>query len=314
MPSHPFSLPFALAIDFLFDDPPNRYHPVAWMGSLIGWLKRKSPKQGDQEKFIFGAGITLGGSALMAGIGVAIIGAAKRLPWQFGLLLEALALKVTFSGRGLDRAAEEVQQALERDDLPEAQRLASWHLVSRDTSELDESQVAAATIESVAENASDGIIAPLFYYVLGGLPAALAYRFANSADAMLGYRDAEREWLGKFPARFDDVLNVIPARLTGLLIVLASKLSGGDADRSKKIMFRDAGTTDSPNAGYPMSAMAGAIEVELEKERQYRLGAGLRTPNSQDIQKSRHILAITVGLASAIFLLLIPGQSRTGRK
>lgn len=274
------------------------------MGSLIGWLKRRAPEQGDPEKFIYGAGIALGGSALMAGIGAVITGVAKRLPWPLGWLLEALALKTTFTWHGLDRAAAEVQQALEQNDLSEARRLASWHLVSRDTSGLDEAQVAEATIESVAENASDGIIAPLFFYAFGGLPAALVYRYANTADAMLGYRDAEREWLGKFPARFDDFLNFIPARLTGLLIVVAAKLGGGDAGRSRKIMFRDARTTDSPNAGYPMSAMAGALGVELAKENQYRLGAGSRFPRSKDINTARALLALTVVLAAGIITIL----------
>ena len=240
----------------------------------------------------------------MLAIGSAFIRVAKQLPWPLGLLLEAIALKTTFSWRGLDQAASEVQQALEQDDLPEARRLVSWHLVSRETSQLDESQVAAATIESVAENASDGFIAPLVYYSLGGLPAALAYRYANTADAMLGYRDIEREWLGKFPARFDDLLNFIPARLTGLLIVLATKLIGLDSGRSKRIMFRDARTTDSPNAGYPMSAMAGSLGVVLEKSGQYKLGAGNPPPKAYDIGKSRKIFAFATALAVGLFATL----------
>jgi adenosylcobinamide-phosphate synthase len=168
---------------------------------------------------------------------------------------------------------------------------------------LNESQVAAAAIESVAENASDGIIAPLFFYTLAGLPAAWAYRFANTVDSMLGYRDAAREWLGKFPARFDDLLNFVPARLTGLLIVLVSPFRGGSIAKSWNIMRRDASTTDSPNAGYPMSAMAGALEVELEKVRQYNLGKGQREPRSNDIKKARGLLAGATGLAVAILVL-----------
>jgi len=297
-------LPIALTIDLLFGDPPNRYHPVAWMGSLIGWLRQFTPQSGEREKFLFGTILTLGGAGLMAAIGVMISKIAQLLPRSLRYLLEAALLKATFSLRGLDRAAGEVQMALEGDDLPEARRLVSWHLVSRDTSQLDESQVAAATIESVAENASDSIIAPLFYYSLGGLPTALAYRFANTADAMLGYRDAEREWLGKFPARFDDVLNFIPARLTGLLIVLAAKLSGDNANQSLEIMQRDAVTTESPNAGYPMSAMAGALGVELEKQGQYNLGAGMRAPHSNDIKRARNLLTIVVSLAVGLFVLV----------
>jgi adenosylcobinamide-phosphate synthase len=294
----------AITLDILFGDPPNRYHPVAWMGKLIGWLRRFAPETGDREKFLYGAGLTLGGGAMVALLGAALSGLARRLPFPFGDLLEAALLKTTFSLRGLDRAAGEVQSALEQDDLPEARRLVSWHLVSRDTRQLSASQVAAATIESVAENASDSIIAPLFYYTWGGLPAALAYRFANTADAMLGYRDAEREWLGKFPARFDDLLNLIPARLTGLLIVLAAKLNGEHSKQSFEIMRRDAHSTESPNAGFPMSAMAGALGVELEKEGHYNLGDGLRTPYSEDIQRARKLLALGVSLATGFFFLV----------
>lgn len=299
------NLLIAFLFDILFGDPPNQVHPVAWMGNLIAWLREKAPRTGDRDKFIYGAGITLGGCALVAGIGEILSRLARRAPFPINVLVEGVALKSTFSWRGLDRAAGDVQQALEANNLPEARRLVSWHLVSRDTSALDESQVAAATIESVAENASDGIIAPLFYYAVGGLPAALAYRYANTADAMLGYRDEEREWLGKFPARFDDLLNFIPARLTGLLITLAARLIGDKNNQSLAIMQRDAHLTNSPNAGYPMAAMAGALGVELEKDGQYTLGAGLRTPGSDDIQSSRQLLALSIGLGAVVIGFLV---------
>jgi adenosylcobinamide-phosphate synthase len=179
-----------------------------------------------------------------------------------------------------------------------------WSLVSRDTSELDESQVASAVIESVAENASDSLIAPLFYYMLGGLPLALVYRFANTADAMLGYHTPEFEWLGKIPARLDDLLNLLPARLTGWLIVLASPLAGGNMLHAKQTMHRDAANTASPNAGFPMSAMAGALGIELEKTAHYRLGYGGRKPTSADIRRSRTILLAATGIATGLFSLL----------
>jgi adenosylcobinamide-phosphate synthase len=245
----------------------------------------------------------LAGCSFFAAIGALAEKLTERLPAPLRWFVQALTLKATFSLNGLDRAANEVQAALEEDDLDGARQAVSWHLVSRDTSTLNASRVAAATIESVAENASDGIIAPLFFYTLGGLPAALAYRFANTADSMLGYRDAAREWLGKFPARFDDLLNFVPARLTGLLIVLASPFQSGSMAKSWQIMRRDASTTDSPNAGYPMSAMAGALEVELEKVGQYNLGQGQREPRSNDIKKARGLVAVATGLVVAIFVL-----------
>jgi len=149
----------------------------------------------------------------------------------------------------------------------------SWRLVSRDTATLSATQVSAATIESVAENLSDSVVAPLLYYAVGGLPAAFGYRFANTADAMVGYRDEVYEWLGKAPARLDDLFNLVPARLAAALIVAAAPLTGESAGRAWRIWRRDAGKTASPNAGHPMSAMAGALDVELEKVGHYRLGA-----------------------------------------
>jgi adenosylcobinamide-phosphate synthase len=211
---------------------------------------------------------------------------------------------MTFSWRGLSAAAREIRSALEADDLPEARRLLSWHLVSRDTTGLNPSQVAAATIESVAENTSDGIIAPLLYYTLAGLPGALAYRFLNTSDAMLGYRDATYEWLGKVPARSDDLANLAPARITAGLIILAVALSGEDAKGAWQVWRRDAGKTASPNAGHPMSAMAGALDVELEKVGHYRLGAGGRAPSAEDIRRSVRLLHVVPGLLVGLLAFL----------
>lgn len=299
-----FILILALVVDLLFGDPPNRFHPVAWMGNLIAALKRHAPRRLDSKatscagkEFAYGTFLTLLGGSLVAGIGVFV----QKLPPALRWIVEVVALKSTFSARGLDRAAREVQSALERGDLPEARRLLRWHLVSRDTTLLSETQVSAAAIESVAENASDGVIAPLFFYTLGGLPAALAYRYVNTADAMLGYRDAAHEWLGKFPARFDDLLNFIPARLTGILVVIAAKWNRIKFRRAWQVMRRDAPTTDSPNAGYPMSAMAGALDVELEKVGQYKLGKGLRQPTPEDIGQARKLLMLVTGLAAVLF-------------
>jgi len=149
---------------------------------------------------------------------------------------------------------------------------------------------------------SDGIVAPLFYYALGGLPGALAYRFFNTADAMLGYRDAAHEWLGKVPARLDDMANLLPARLTSLLLILAAAFTGDDARRAWRIWRRDSGVTASPNAGHPMSAMAGGLGVELEKVGHYRLGAGQRPPRSSDIGRAVRMMHVAVPLAAGLLI------------
>lgn len=298
----------ALLFDLLLGDPPNRYHPTAWMGNLIAFLMRWRPRGNRLAELAYGVFILLLGIILSILAGLVITNLISRITnYQLLIIiLTALFLKLTISLHGLDRAARDVQSALEAGNLPEARRLLSWHLVSRDTSQLDESKIAAAAIESVAENASDGIIAPLFFFALGGLPAAFAYRFINTADSMLGYHDEEREWLGKVPARLDDALNFIPARLAGLLIVLSAPFCGANFSQAWKILWRDSSQTASPNAGIPMSAMAGALGVELEKIGHYALGKGLRLPIPADLARARHLLYFSVGFAALSFFILHP--------
>ncbi|HHB91083.1 MAG TPA: cobalamin biosynthesis protein CobD [Anaerolineae bacterium] len=281
----------ALLLDQFLGDPPNRWHPVAWMGRGIAWSQRHAPGGGEApaRQLAYGGAIVLVGVSLAATAGVLLARLARSLAWP-GIVVEALALKATFSLRGLIRAARQVETALLAHDLPSARRWLSWHLVSRSTEELDASQVAAATIESVAENLSDGVLAPLTWYTIGGLPAAWAYRFLNTADAMLGYRDPAREWLGKIPARADDLANLLPARLTALFIILAAPLAGGNVCRAWRIWRRDARKTTSPNAGHPMSAMAGALGVRLEKSGHYVLGDELAAPIPSDIERAIHLV------------------------
>ncbi len=287
----------ALVLDHFLGDPSNRWHPVAWMGRGIAWAMRHGPGEdaSPSRQMAYGGGIILVGMSILAGIGAAWDRMARGLG-EIGWGLEALILQTTLARRGLARAARQVQTTLQEDDLPAARHWLSWHLVSRDTRELSPSQVVAATIESVAENLSDGVVAPLFWYVVGGLPAALVYRFLNTADAMLGYRDPAREWLGKVPARADDLANLIPARITACLLLLATPLAGGDIIQAWRVWRRDAGRTASPNAGHPMSAMAGALGVRLEKTDAYVLGEELRPPRTHDISRALRLITLATGL------------------
>lgn len=293
----------ALLIDYFLGDPPNAWHPVAWMGTGIAKMRQAALKKTSRQAFLSGGVIALSGVGMSAGVGWILAQWIRFLPKPLAWLVEAGLLKIMLAVGSLGRAAKEVQSALDDGDLPEARRLTSWHLVSRETATLSESQVAAATIESVTENTSDSIVAPLFFYTLFGLPGAFAYRFANTADAMLGYHDAEREWLGKIPARFDDLLNFIPARLTAFCFVFVSWLLGWDARRTFSIWRRDCHKTESPNAGHPMSAGAGALGVELEKIGFYKLGAGEPTPNIHDIGRSVRLMSATASLVAIFFAL-----------
>jgi adenosylcobinamide-phosphate synthase len=217
---------------------------------------------------------------------------------------------MTFAWRALIQAGKSVRRDLESGETNGA-RYDLRALVSRETRQLETPLLAAAAIESLAENASDSFIAPLFYYHLLGLPGALAYRAVNTMDAMIGYH-GRYEFLGKIPARLDDVLNYIPARLTTLLLILASRISAGHASRAWEIARRDHTRTSSPNAGYPMSAMAGALNVRLEKVGHYRLNENGRQPQPEDIHRAAKIvsIALAIGLVLSTVIQFVNRDSR----
>jgi adenosylcobinamide-phosphate synthase len=293
----------ALLLDEWLGDPPNRWHPVAWLGSAIAtvekWLRRENPRQA----FWSGVGVWVGGVALLGALMRGISALLSQGPRPLAILSEAALLKLTLSRRGLRQAALEIEKALQEGDIASARKQLAWHLVSRDTRELDAGQVAGATIESVAENNSDGILAPLVYYALGGVTFAWLYRFANTLDSMWGYHNERYEWLGKAAARLDDLLNWLPARLTAVFLILAAAWRGEDSRRALAILRRDARSTASPNAGFPMSAMAGALGVELEKVGHYRLGRGLRSPIAEDIPRAVALMQGAVLLGGAIIAI-----------
>lgn len=279
----------ALAADALLGDPPNAWHPVVLLGGWMRLGERLAPQ---------GAALRLGwGAAWLAG-GVALSGAAAGLLPRH-LLAQGLLASTLLAYRGLDRAVGEVQAALEADDLLEARRLLSWHLVSRPTAELCAAEVAAAAIESLAENLSDSLTAPALAYLLGGLPGLAVYRLVNTADAMWGYRNAHYEHLGKVAARTDDALNLLPARLTALLLVLAAQLVNGRGAAAWRGAWRDAHRTASPNAGWPMAAMAGALDTTLTKRDHYTLGDGARPPDAALIAEARTIARFVYALLGA---------------
>ena len=282
----------AVVRDLAFGDPPNRVHPVAWMGRALA-AGRRALGQGEAIALLLGgAGLTLGLMVIAAGAG-ATLSALAGVLGPSGIALEAVALKSTLSLRDLARAAWSVAAALERGDLDDARERLGFHLVSRPTATLDSGQVASGAIESVAENLTDALVAPVVFFLLFGLPGALAYRALNTADTMLGYREAALEYFGKVAARLDDLANLVPARLAALAIVAAA---GVRAPAAWSTMARDHARTASPNAGWTMSAMAGALGVTLEKPTTYRLGQG-RAPATADIERSVRLMIRAAGLA-----------------
>lgn len=282
----------AILLDLLLPELPNSVHPVVLIGRWLALGERRAPGS-DRARLLWGAGWLLGG----IGLSVTIARAVQR-----PLLAQAALAHTLFAYRALDRAVGQVQAALERDDLPEARRLLSWHLVSRSTADLSEREVAAAAIESLAENLSDSLVAPLCCFALGGLPGLAAYRVSNTADAMWGYHSPRYEYLGKTAARCDDLLNLAPARLSAVLIALAAQLVAGSGGRAWQIARRDHGRTASPNAGWPMAAMAGALDTTLIKIDHYQLGDGVQPPDAALISQARRITRFVLGVIIAATL------------
>lgn len=295
----------AFAVDLLLGEPPAQLHPTVWMGRWIvaGRSRRRSRRP--LPTLLDGLLLLGGGVALTAALSVALERAIGCAPG--GLLrttLRGAALKPALSLRALLEAAHHVEQALENGELDRARRTLAVHLVSRETANLTTAEVAGAVIESVAENLSDSFVAPLLAFRSGGLIAAYTYRMINTADAMLGYRTAELEWFGKGPARADDLINLVPARLTAALICCAACLRGGSSRHALTTALADAGRTSSPNAGWPMAAMAGALGVSLTKRNHYVLNSGARVPAAADIGRSCKIAMTASLLAVALMELL----------
>ena len=204
----------------------------------------------------------------------------------------ALLLKLTFSFRGLRTTAVKIKSLL-RDDKLDKARFELRALVGRDTSTLSKPLLVSAAVESVAENSCDSLVAPLFYFLLFGVPGAIAYRAVNTLDSMIGYH-GRYEHLGKFAGRLDDVLNYIPARLTAMFLVLAAFFSRRSGRRAWQVALSDHSKTESPNAGWPMAAAAGALNIQLEKADRYKLGSANATLVPETIDKSLSLMQVAV--------------------
>jgi adenosylcobinamide-phosphate synthase len=267
---------------------PNRLHPVAWFGSAANALISRAPLT--PPAFAFGAGLTiaLGLPAAVFALAALALRATEPMPAVHGAL-QGLALFSTVALFGLLDAARAVQRALDAGALDEARDKLSW-LCSRDPRELDGTGVANGAIESLAENLSDAVVAPLCALLVFGVEGALAYRAINTLDAMIGYR-GKYEWLGKPAARLDDLANLIPARITAVLLWLAAAtLRWSDPQialaRGLRTWWRDRGVTPSPNGGHPMAMAAGLLGLRLDKPGVYVLGAEHAAPVALDIARA----------------------------
>ncbi|MFU8834800.1 adenosylcobinamide-phosphate synthase CbiB [Roseovarius autotrophicus] len=291
-----------LAIDLALGWPGWLYervgHPVTWLGAVIAWLERLA-NHGERS-------IRIGMGALCVALVLAVAtGPALLVQWLLpdgipGVILGGVLAWPLIALRSMHVHVAAVAAPLAAGDLAAA-RAAVAMIVGRDPNTLDEAGVARAAIESLAENTGDGIVAPVFWGVVAGLPGIAAYKAVNTLDSMIGHRSARYEAFGKVAARLDDLANLIPARLTGVLFALAAPRETG---RALRVMMRDARAHRSPNAGWSEGAMAGALDVRLSGPRIYGdrvseepwLNGGARDPAAGDLRRALRLYARAMGL------------------
>ena len=305
-------LPAAYLLDYLAGDPEWFPHPVRLIGAAIirGEHTLRTPDDSTCRQFATGAALSITLVSLAYLFTRSVIHSAYRRSRILGNTTELLLAWTTLAARNLQQEAEAVSAALQMNDLPLARaRLA--RIVGRDTATLDASEISRALIETLAESASDGIIAPLFYLALGGVPLAMAYKAVNTLDSMIGHRNKQYLYFGKFAARLDDIANYIPARLAALSVLGAAAISTDLSPRDAwHTWLADGGSHKSPNAGHPEAAAAGALTVRLGGKNYYdgellpasTLGGTFLQPTPQKANDALRLTKTTalIGLAGAI--------------
>ena len=296
---------FAICLDLIFGDPKNRYHPTAWIGNIISKMTLLTKNTDPKIEKLLGTFIILipvsivTGLLLILDLGISLI-STDWITIVVSILVGIILFKTTIAIRGMERYSLAVVDSLENDNLDSA-RVNLSMIVKRNTKNLDKNHVISGVLESISENTVDGITGPLFYYALFGIIGAFVYRIVNTADSMIGYKTELFKNIGWFAATCDTILNYIPSRLTGLIMIFSAAILQNNWRESYKIMLRDGKKTESPNAGYPMAALAGALETKFEKLDHYSLG------NVETTLTKKHVLsAITImKLTSVLFFGMI---------
>ncbi len=273
VPILPLLLAAGMLVDAAFGDMRWLFravpHPVAMVGHLTAFLDKRlnRPERSERERITRGVVVVLLLCVAAALAGALVADLARRFPYAW--VVELFFVAVLLAQRSLFEHVRAVRRALAAEGLTAARRAVAL-IVGRDPNSLDKHDVARAAIESLAENFADGVVAPALWYMFFGLPGLFVYKTVNTLDSMIGHRSPQYEAFGRFAARLDDVMNLIPARLAGFLVSIAALFAPrGRAVRSLRTMFRDAGKHESPNAGWPEAAMAGAIGVALYGPRKY---------------------------------------------
>jgi adenosylcobinamide-phosphate synthase len=265
-----FSLAFL--IDAVFGEFPDRIHPTVWIGKAIAYFKPKFKSANPRTEKANGVILCLLIILLVAvPVCLLLFGIRLFFGWVPYIIVSAILLETTFAVRCMRQYTVPIAEALKNKDVDKARR-GLYFIVRRDPEELNEQQIASAAVESIAESTTDGITAPFFFFALFGVPGAFAFRVINTLDSTVGYKDPENINIGWFSATLDTIANYVPARLTAILMVVAAAFLGENWRDSFRILQRDKAKTNSLNAGWTMSAMAGALGVQLEKSGHYALG------------------------------------------
>ena len=306
----------AYVLDLIFGDPQNIIHPVQIIGKMIniGEKSLLEKKYKSDRKYKFFAGMILNITVISLTYGITYL---IRRTSENSIILtvaEIYLMYTVFSINSLAREGNRVYNILKEGNIEKARKDLSY-LVSRDTGTMDEKMIIRSTMETISENTVDGIVAPMLYMFLGGLPLSMTYKAINTFDSMVGYKNEKYMDFGKFSAKLDDVANFIPARITGILIVIASVILGYDYKNSLKIFIRDRKNHSSPNSGHAEAGVAGALGVQFGGKVSYFgkevdkpvIGDKIKDFELEDIKKNIKIMYVASFLSLAVFSVISVG-------
>lgn len=301
---HLCAITLAYIIDLIIGDPPTWPHPVKWFGSIISFLEKKW-NNGRSRK--------LKGVFMLMIIMLLVFILSAFIVWVFyqihplaGIFIEGVLIATTIAQKSLKAASIEVYDPLEKGDLSGA-RLKLSYIVGRDTDNLGESEIVRGTVETLAESTSDGITAPLFWAIIGGAPLALVYRAVNTCDSMVGYKNDRFREFGWASAKFDDVLNLIPSRITGFVMLLGNKPLRFSRKKAWAILFRDAKRHPSPNSGWCEAAVAALLGVQLGGINYYKGVVSNRAKMGEPLVllQKNHILSANKIVKRTVFIFML---------
>jgi adenosylcobinamide-phosphate synthase len=296
----------AIALDLVLGEYPAPLHPVVWLGKFISFLDRFSPSRNPKTQFIYGAFLSILTVSISFTAVFFILGYLKDFNTLIYVFAGGLILKPAFCLREQWAIALKIKKLLEKNSsgAPPKELETLLGTVPHDKESLSREDIISASIRSISENASDFFVAPLFYFILLGIPGAFAYRAINTLDSMIGFH-GKYEYLGKFAARLDDVANFIPARLTALLFITGAFIIHQNHKQAFRSAISDHAKTTSPNAGWPMAAMAGALDVSLKKARCYTMGKSLRPLSTLCLSRAARLYKASMFIWAGICIAIV---------